>query len=113
MDINAIIDEIAGTDPTPAPEKPEAPNRTLTRADMLKEYQANILRSGQLRAEILKGAAAGEDPIALLLKAGECIGRMTDDKMFLKQLQANIEAGAEAHRGRTSPGTPIEDKIHG
>lgn len=47
-----------------------------------KEYQENIIKAGQLRNEINKGIAAGEDTAGLLLKALECISRMTGDQAF-------------------------------
>lgn len=59
-------------------------------AAMYREYQENIKRSEQLRAEITKGIQAGEDTHALLLKAIEAIGRMTGDKVFFEANKENL-----------------------
>lgn len=66
--------------------------RQVVRA-AFKEYQENIKRSGTLRSEILKGAQAGDDPTELLLKAAECIGRMTGDNMYHEQVRRAVEGG--------------------
>ena len=55
-------------------------------------YGDNIRRAGSLRADILKGMGNGEDPIALLLKAAECIGRLTGDGVFYEQAQKTATA---------------------
>ncbi len=52
------------------------------RAAAWKEYQDNIIKAGQLRSEISKGIAAGEDTADLLLKALKCISCMTGDQVF-------------------------------
>lgn len=78
----------------PAPEEPPqqaSPGRKLARSEVYKEYQQNILASGTLRAEITKGAKAGEDPETLLLKAVKAISLMTGDKLFYEQIKTEIE----------------------
>lgn len=55
-------------------------------------YQNNIKKAGELRSNILKGLQAGEDPIALLLQAIECISLMTGDTVIYTQSKANILA---------------------
>lgn len=63
-------------------------NRTL---EAYRSYQDNIRRSGSLRTDILKGARAG-DPVQLLfLKAVECIGCMTGDKLFTEQVKKDLK----------------------
>lgn len=52
--------------------------------------QENIQRAGMLRAEILKGVRNGESPTALFLKAAECIGLMTGDRIFYDQIKADV-----------------------
>jgi hypothetical protein len=57
-----------------------------------KAYQDNIKRSGELRAEILRGIKSGEPTPTLLLKAVECISNMTGDKLFYTQAEKDIKA---------------------
>lgn len=63
-------------------------NRTL---EAYRSYQDNIRRSGSLRADILKGARAGDPIQILLLKAVKCIGYMTGDKLFYEQVQKDLK----------------------
>jgi len=63
--------------------------RTLA---IYREYQHNIKESGSLRTAILKGAKAGEPPVALLLKAVKCISLMTGDTVFYSQLEGDIKS---------------------
>lgn len=63
--------------------------RTL---EVYREYQKNIRESGSLRTDILKGAKAGEPPVALLLKAVKCISLMTGDTVFYSQLEGDIKS---------------------
>ncbi len=63
--------------------------RTL---EVYREYQKNIRESGGLRTDILKGAKAGEPPVALLLKAVKCISLMTGDTVFYSQLEGDIKS---------------------
>lgn len=63
--------------------------RTLA---IYREYQHNIKESGSLRTDILKGANAGEPPVALLLKAVKCISLMTGDTVFYSQLEGDIKS---------------------
>lgn len=53
--------------------------------EVYAEYQENIRKAGMIRAEILKGAKAGEPAEVLLLKAVECIGYMTGDALYRQQ----------------------------
>lgn len=61
-------------------------------ADAYKEYQSNIRKSGSLRTDILKGVQAGEPAQKLLLKAVECISRMTGDTLFYSQIEKDLKA---------------------
>ena len=60
--------------------------------EMYSTYQDNIKRAGSLRADILKGIQRGEDPLALLLKAVECISLMTGDTVIYEQSKEDILA---------------------
>lgn len=60
--------------------------------EMYSTYQENIRRSGGCRSDILKGMKRGEAPLALLLKALECISLMTGDTVILEQGKADITA---------------------
>jgi hypothetical protein len=60
--------------------------------EVYREYQKNIRESGSLRTDILKGAKAGEPPVALLLKAVKCISLMTGDTVFYSQLEGDIKS---------------------
>lgn len=55
-------------------------------------YQSNIKNAGDLRAKILKGIRAGEAPVALLLKACQCISSMTGEKLFSEQVEQDLKA---------------------
>lgn len=57
--------------------------------EMFGYYQDNIKRSEMLRAEILHGLKEGSSAVELLLKAIECIGKMTNDCVFEKQAAAD------------------------
>lgn len=57
-----------------------------------REQQTNILRAGELRADILKGVKAGEPAQLLLLKAVECIAKMTGDTLFYSQTEKDLKA---------------------
>lgn len=72
-----------------------------------REYQANIMASGTLRSEVLKGAANGTDLCSLLLTAAECISRMTGDGgVFAKSLKNRLH-----ERGlRTLEPLPLADR---
>ena len=69
----------------------EAQERTNAR-QMYGTYQQNIKRAGRLRSDILKGLRSGEDPLAILLKALECISLMTGDTMIYTQSKADLLA---------------------
>lgn len=60
--------------------------------EMYATYQENIQRAGELRSDILKGIQTGEDPLALLLRAIECISLMTGDSTIYTQSKADILA---------------------
>lgn len=57
-----------------------------------KTYQENTRKSEILQAEILKGARAGEDIYSLFLKAVEAISRMTSNRLFLTQIEADLRS---------------------
>ena len=57
-----------------------------------REYQENKRVSGQLKVEILKGLKAGDDINILFLKACEAIGLMTSEKLFIKNVEADLKA---------------------
>lgn len=83
-----------------APEGQELAYIKLTREqedrarlqEAYRDYQSNIKNAGDLRTQILKGARAGEDPIALLLKACKCISSMTGEKLFSEQVEEDLKA---------------------
>ena len=58
--------------------------------EMYSTYQENIQRAGMLRADILKGIQRGEAPLALLLRAVECISLMTGDTVIYTQTKADL-----------------------
>ena len=60
--------------------------------EMYATYQENIKLSGSLRADILKGIQRGQEPLALLLKAVECISLMTGDTVIHTQAKEDILA---------------------
>ena len=60
--------------------------------EMYSTYQDNIKRAGSLRADLLKGIQRGEEPLALLLKAVECISLMTGDTVIYDQSKEDIRA---------------------
>lgn len=84
--------------------KPTAPAENtgiLTRLDREKKerdrvrriyetYQENTRRAGTLRSDITKGIQRGEDPLALLLKAVECISLMTGNTAMYSQNKETI-----------------------
>jgi len=70
----------------------EQPKRYLS-IERDKEYKENIFKayeeytkttkeSGKLKIEIIKDVNAGADPYSILLKAIECIGKITGDTLF-------------------------------
>lgn len=60
-------------------------------AAVYQAYQSNTKIAEQLQSEILKGAQSGADTTELLLKAVECISRMTGNTAFYEQVRANIK----------------------
>ena len=69
----------------------EKQERENTR-QMYDSYQQNIQRAGMLRSEIIKGIQRGEDPLAILLKALECISLMTGDTAMYSQSKEDLLA---------------------
>lgn len=59
---------------------------------MCATYQQNIQRAGTLRTDITKGIQNGEDPLALLLKAVECISLMTGDTAIYAKSKEDLLA---------------------
>lgn len=57
-----------------------------------REYQKNIILSGQLQTDILKGAKRGEDIYSLFLKAVQTISLMTSNTVFYNHLNDDIRA---------------------
>lgn len=60
--------------------------------EVYAEHQQAIQRVGGLRAEILKGIRAGEDPANILIQALECISLATGDTAIYRQGKADLEA---------------------
>lgn len=56
------------------------------------EIQRNIKRAGELRADILRGARSGEEPVRLLLKAVKCISLMTGESLFYSQIEGDLKS---------------------
>ena len=56
-----------------------------------REYQKNIILSGQLQTDILKGAKRGEDIYSLFLKAVKAISLMTSNTVFYSQIERDIK----------------------
>ena len=69
--------------------KKEERQRTL---EAYRDYQNNIKKAGSLRTDILKGVQTGEPAHAFLLKAVECISRMTGDRLFYTQIAEDLRA---------------------
>ena len=72
-----------------------APSPLHTGGDALDIYathQQNVQRAGNIRSDIAKGIQRGVDPLALLLKALECISLMTGDTVVYTQGEADILA---------------------
>lgn len=67
-----------------------AAERSRTAA-IYKEYQDNIRHAGELRAELIKGAQAGEDIYILFLKAIKAISLMTSDALFYTDIEKSIK----------------------
>lgn len=63
-------------------------NRRIQEA--YKRYQNNIRASESLQEDLLKGARAGEPIQLLFLKAIDCISKMTDNKLFYKQIREDL-----------------------
>ena len=88
-----LFDYIQNQAPTEPPELPSEPRKRtpleIAQAEqqdaveqaraVYKAYQENILKSGTLQSEILKGMYQGESTAVLLLKALEVISCMTGE----------------------------------
>lgn len=61
-------------------------------AEEYSRLQENTACAGQLRSEILKGIAEGQEIYNLFLKAVKCIGFMTGDSAFTMQSKEDIRA---------------------
>jgi len=59
---------------------------------IFKEYQENTKATGILRADILKGIAAGENIYKLFLLAAEAIARTTNEPGFYSMVEKNLLA---------------------
>jgi hypothetical protein len=60
-------------------------------SEAYKTYQTNIRRSGELRADIIRGVKAGESIYSLFLKAVECISNMTGEALFNTQIEKDLK----------------------
>jgi len=63
------------------------------REELARTYaaqQENMRRAGRLRGEITKDIKAGQDPYLILLKALDCVSRMTGDRVFYEQNEAQL-----------------------
>lgn len=59
-------------------------------ADVYKDHQENTIRTREMQAAILKGLKQGEPVPALFLKAAEAISRMTGNREFYQQAEADL-----------------------
>jgi len=99
IDINAIAEAARATSRTQDRPKAEMIYSPLyeqkqiaaQRLDVYREYQKNIRKAGMLRADIVKGVAAGDDALVLLLMACECIGYMTGDSAFSSIMRKRLK----------------------
>lgn len=60
-------------------------------AELYRQEQENIKKAGGLIPEITKGILAAENPLALLLKAINCIGLMTGNSVIYSQCLTDIK----------------------
>ena len=61
-------------------------------AELYRQEQENIKKAGDFIPEITKGILAADNPLNLLLKAINCIGLMTGNKVFYSQSLTDIKA---------------------
>ena len=61
-------------------------------AELYRQEQENIKKAGDFIPEITKGILAADNPLDLLLKAINCIGLMTGNKVFYNQSLTDIKA---------------------
>lgn len=61
-------------------------------AELYRQEQENIKKAGDLIPEITKGILAAENPLALLLKAINCIGLMTGNNAIYNQCLTDVKA---------------------
>jgi hypothetical protein len=66
-------------------------NRRRMVAEIYEKHQQNTLITEQLRSELIKGIAQGEDTAGLFLKAMKCISLMTGDTVAYTQTAADIK----------------------
>lgn len=59
--------------------------------EVYREHNKNRIASGQLIADIAKGAKQSENPVELLLKALKAISLMTDNKLTYDIIKTDIE----------------------
>lgn len=84
--------EDGGAPFTPSPEDQEE-----------RKKRNAIKEAGMMRGDLLKGIKAGEEPIALLLKAMEMISLITGDKTFYSQSTEDIRIIYGWGLGETTP----------
>lgn len=60
-------------------------------AELYRQEQENIKKAGDFIPEITKGILAADNPLNLLLKAINCIGLMTGNKVFYNQSLTDIK----------------------
>lgn len=73
-----------------AREQGEQREATQRAAEVYKTHQENIKKAVALEAAILKGLKQGEPIPALFLKAAEAISRMTGNREFYQQAEADL-----------------------
>lgn len=80
---------------------------------MYAQHQRNIQRAGTLRSDIALGIKRGADPLALLLKALECISLMTGESTLYTQSRADLLAIYGWGLGQPAPlKAELEDAQH-
>lgn len=84
------------TPPAPPPplrlarEQAQEAREGLSSAQVYKEYQEAIKRTGWAREAITKGILRGSNPYKLLLLAADCIGRITGDASFVETTKRDL-----------------------
>jgi len=104
-----LFDYIQNQAPAEPPELPSEPRKRtpleIAQAEqqdaveqaraVYKAYQENILKSGTLQSEILKGMYQGESTAVLLLKALEVISCMTEETVTYQVAGAEVQKRLE------------------